>query len=217
MSREKSAEENQARYIEKMGQKLGELFYATSIELSRAHWRWEQYRILFGEGQRQIDLLNEAAPIFFGIVHDVLFEDTLLAIARLVERPKPSGKRVLTVKRFPPLLADPNLKEQVCTLIGKAKTSAQFAIDWRNRRLAHRDLDLSLSRSLEPLPPATREKVEESLSALRAVLDCIEIENCDGHVLYDISSVPGGAKSLVRVIKGGLLRQRDRRARWERG
>ena len=217
MNREKSAEEAQARYIDKMGQELGDLFHETSHELTWMHWRWMQYRTLFGEKPSRIDLLNEAAPLFFRIVQDVFFEDTLLAIARLVGPAKSSGKQNLAVERFPPLLADPNLKEQVCTLIEKAKTSAGFAVDWRNRRLAHLDLDLSLGRSLEALPPATREKVEESLSALREVLDCIEIAYCDGHTLYDRSSVLGGAEELLYVIRDGLTHDRDRRARWERG
>jgi hypothetical protein len=67
-----------------MGKDLGELFHATSSELTWIHWRWRQYRTLFGEKQSRIDLLNEAAPLFFRIVHNVFFEDTLLAIARLV-------------------------------------------------------------------------------------------------------------------------------------
>jgi hypothetical protein len=216
MSRSKSAEEVRTGYIEKMGQELGEFFHATSSELTWTHWRWKQYRILFGDKPSRIDLLKEAAPLFFRIVHDVFFKDTLLAIARLVERPKSSGKRVLTVKRFPPLLADPNLKEQVCTLIEKAKTSAGFAVDWRNRRLAHRDLDLILSESPEPLPPATREKVEESLSALRDVLNRIEVVYCKATTAYDFSSAPGDAEALLYVIRDGLLREKDRQARWAR-
>jgi hypothetical protein len=67
-----------------MGKDLGELFHATSSELTWIHWRWRQYRTLFGEKQSRIDLLNEAAPLFFRILHNVFFQDTLLVIARLV-------------------------------------------------------------------------------------------------------------------------------------
>ncbi|MEE9234823.1 MAG: hypothetical protein V3U28_05235, partial [Candidatus Acidoferrales bacterium] len=82
---------------------------------------------------------------------------------------------------------------------------------------AHRDLDLSLGRSLEPLPPATREKVEESLSALRDVLNHIEGAYCNATTAYDLSATPGDAEALLYVIQGGVLRERDRRARWDRG
>ncbi len=88
MSRSKSVEEVRAGYIEALGQELGELFHATSSELTWIHWRWKQHRTLFGEKPSRIDLLNEAAPLFFRIVYSVFFEDTLLAIARLVGPPK---------------------------------------------------------------------------------------------------------------------------------
>jgi hypothetical protein len=166
MTEERTPAEVQAGYVRAMGKELGELFYAMSTELTWIHWRWKQYRTLFGEKQSRIDLLNEAAPLFFHIVHKVLFEDTLLAIARLVGPPMSVGKPNLTVERFPPLLVDVKLRDEVCSLIHTAKTSAAFAVDWRNRRLAHRDLDLSLKRNQLALAPATREPVEVSLSAL---------------------------------------------------
>jgi hypothetical protein len=203
-------------YIAAMGQELGDLFHTTSSELTWMHWRWKQYRTLFGEKQSRIDLLNEAAPLFFRIVQDVFFEDTLLAIARLVGPPKSLNKPNLTVERFPPLLIDLNLRDEVCLLIQKAKACAAFAVDWRNRRLAHRDLDLILSRNQLALAPATRGQVELSLSALRDVLNCIEMACCNAATVYD-SPTYGDAEELLYVIRDGLLRDRDRRERLERG
>src|SRR5206468_1454309 len=102
--------------------------HVTSSELTWIHWRWKQYRILFDEKPSRIDLLNQAAPLFFRIVQDVFFEYTLLAIARLVGPIQSVGKPNLTVKRFPPLLAE-NLRDQMGKLIGEAETSAAFAVD----------------------------------------------------------------------------------------
>ncbi len=59
MSEERSAAEVRAGYIRAMGRELGELFHATSSELTWIHWRWKQYRTLFGEKQSRIDLLNK--------------------------------------------------------------------------------------------------------------------------------------------------------------
>lgn len=217
MNRERSAKEVRAGYIEAMGEELGGLFHATSSELTWAHWRWKQHRILFGESPSRIDLLNQAAPLFFHIVHNVFFEDTLLAIARLVGPVKSVGKPNLTIQRFPALLSDPNLRHAVCDLVERAKTSASFAVDWRNRRIAHRDLDLLLKQSPQPLQTATREKVEESLSALRDVLNRIETGFCNATSAYDCSPTPGDAVALLYVIRDGLLREEERRARWKRG
>ncbi len=216
MNEERTPAEVQTGYVQAMGKELGDLFYATSSELTWIHWRWKQYRTLFGEKQSRIDLLNEAAPLFFRIVHNVLFEDTLLAIARLVGPPRSRNKTNLTVERFPPLLAEVNLRHEVSSLIQKAKTSAEFAVDWRNRRLAHRDLDLSLKRNQLALAPATRAQVEESLSALRAVLNRIETKVCNAATVYD-SPTHGDAETLLYVIRDGLRWDRDRCERLKRG
>ena len=205
-----------AAYVEKMGQELGTLFNTISGELSWLHWRWKQYRILFGEKPSRLDLLNESAPFFFRVIQDVLFEDTLLGIARLVGSPKSAGNSTLTIQRLPPLVGDPNLRDEVSVLIQNATTSAAFAVEWRHRRIAHRDLALALGTSTQVLEIATREKVEGALSALREVLNHIEGVYCNAHTAY-YSPALGDAKSLLYVIRDGLLRERDRQAQWNNG
>jgi AbiU2 len=192
------------------------LFHATSSELVWMHWRWKQHRTLFGDKQSRIELLNGAAPFFFRMVHDVFFEDTLLAIARLVGPRESVDKPNLTIRRFPLLLGDLKLRDEVCGLVETAKKSAAFAIEWRNRRLAHRDLDLILKRNSQTLAPATRDQVEGSLLALRDVMNRIEVEYCNAATRY-ASPAPGDAEALLYVIRDGLLRDRERRERVKRG
>lgn len=213
---QQTAEEVRSAYIEKMGQELGELFHAASEELTEVHWRWNQYRILFGEKPSRIDLLNEAAPFFFRIIHDVLFEDTMLAIARLVGPIKSAGKPNLSIERFLPLLSDPKLQHEVRTLIEQARDAAAFTHDYRNRRIAHRDLDLTLGKSALMLPVVTRQNIEKCLSILRDILDHMEGFYCKAHTAYTYSASGWGAESLLYVIRDGLLRRKERRACWHR-
>lgn len=217
MPTSKSPEEVRLGYIEKMGQDLGDLFHALSGELTWIHLRWKQYRILYGETSRRIELLNEASALFFRIIHDVFFEDTLLAIARLAGPAKSVGKLNLSIGALPPLLTDATLQSEAETLIENAKARAEFAIDWRNRRLAHRDLAIVLKQNSIALPAATREKVEESLAALRDALNHIEFFYCKSHTQYDSIPTIGDAKSLLYVIRDGLLRKRGAAARRKRG
>lgn len=217
MGREMSGEEVRERYIEKMGRDLGELFHATSSELIWIHWTWNQYTILFGDEQVRIDRLNEVAPFFFRIIQDVLFGDTLLAIARFVGPPESVNKPNLTIQRFRALLTDQESKDQLRALVDEAKITTAFAVDWRNRHLAHRDLDLTLGRSTEQLAPASREMVKQALSSLRDVVNWVEIKYCDSNTLYDFSSEPGDAQSLLYVIQQGQLHVQERHERWQRG
>jgi hypothetical protein len=202
-------------YVKEMGSELGPIFHAISNELTWVHWRWNQYRILFGEKPSHIELLNESAPFFFRVIQDALFEETLLGISRLIGPPQSVGKPNLTIRRLTPL-CEPKIRDQIETLVGVAKDAGEFANDWRNRHIAHRDLDLALGRPAKMLETATREKVEASLSALRDVLNTIEHEYCKGTITLYYSPTPSDARSLLHVLRDGLLREKDRQECWNR-
>ena len=204
-----------ADYLKKMGSELGPIFHALSSELSLVHWRWSQYRILFGETPSRIELLNDCAPFFFRIVQDALFEETLLGIAWLIGPPISGYRPTMTIQRLPPLCS-PKIQDEVRKLVGEAIQAGKFATDWRHRRIAHRDLDLALGRPAKILEVATREKVEAALTALRDVLNSIEHEYCEAVTAY-FSPTPWGAESLLHILRDGLLREKDRHARWNRG
>jgi len=206
--------------IATMGLELGKLYHAISHDVTWLHWRWGEYRVLFAEKPSRVDLMNESAPFIFQVVHDALFEQTLLGIARLVGPPKSAGNHVLSIERFIALIADNSLRAEVTTLVEDARTAADFAMQWRHRRIAHRDLALALEEtapgasSVNPLPVATRDNVQAALSALRAVVGKIELAYCKSSTHY--ASSPWGAKTLLRLIRGGLLREKEKHACWNR-
>ncbi|MBZ5642529.1 MAG: hypothetical protein LAO19_07210 [Acidobacteriia bacterium] len=215
MSTSRSAKETLAHYIDAMGQELGQVFHATSNELTWIHWRWSQFCTLFGQDESLMHVLNEAAPFFFRIIHDVLFEDTMLAIARITGPPATFSKANLAITKFPELIVRSDLKARISELVIAAQGSATFARDWRNRHLAHRDLDLAvLNPKVQPLATVTRNHVDNALSALRDVLNFVEESYCKEHTAYSHCSVPGDARELLYIINSGLSHERDRRARW---
>ena len=88
-----------------------------------------------------------------------------------------------------------------------AKQNGAFAVEWRNRYLAHRDLDTALGKAIQPLPIADLENVELALSALRAVLQRLEQAYFNATTAYEWLLASGDAESLLHVIRDGLLRQ----------
>jgi AbiU2 len=217
MSESKNADEVRQSYINAMGTDLGELFHVVAGSLTWMHWRWKQYRTLFADNPERIAALNQAAPFFFRVVQDLLFEDVLLAIARLVGPPKSAGRPNVCVERLLGLVPQGPLHGEVATLVAKAKQEGAFAVEWRNRHLAHRDLDTALGKAVQPLPEANRTKVEAALAALRAVLNRLQREYCNATTAYDWAITTGDAESLLYVIRDGLLRQADRETRWHQG
>jgi hypothetical protein len=210
-----TADQTRDEYVAAMGKELGALFYALRIELCWTHARWHQHRILFGTKPDRVTLLNRAAPGFFNIVQDLTFDDTVLSIARLVSSSTSAGRRQLTVRALPPLLTEP-LRTEVSDLVAAAVKAASFAKDRRNRRIAHRDLELLLNPSAQPLEAASRRAVEEALAALRAVLDRVNAVTRQTTTSYELH-LPGDAEGLLYVLREGLSARAQRRDRRRRG
>lgn len=169
MSAHRTAEEVQQHHIEVMGEGLGPLYHALWNELAWLYSKWDEYLELFGTKPSRIELINKVAGHFFRIVQDSLWEDSLLHIARLTDPPKSAGKENLTIRKLPDLIEEERFKKHLSALIDIAVEKADFCRDWRNRRIAHKDLGLAMKTGAEPLKMASRAKVKEVLSLLLPV------------------------------------------------
>ncbi len=213
----RTPDEARAEHIHIMGEELGSLYDALWQEVAWLYGKWSEYVALFGTRESRVDLLNQAAPSFFRIVQDSLWEDVLLHIARLTDPPKSAGKSNLTVRRLTSAINHPETKAAVTELIAKALLDSAFCRDWRNRRLAHRDLHFALARTAEPLQPASREKVDEVLRAVAGVLNAVANHYLDSTTFFDIDCESDGAFSLLHVLDAGLNAERARRERIKSG
>ncbi|NIM15018.1 MAG: hypothetical protein GTO45_23880 [Candidatus Aminicenantes bacterium] len=153
---ERTPEETQQYYIERMGEELGAFFFELRNDVIFLFQKWIEYHYLFVEKESRLDYLNKAAPNFFWIVEKTLFYDIILHIARLIEesgRPRGKGKPNLTLRYLPNLIDDKEteLKPDVKKLISNAQKKAAFSNDWRNRRIAHKDLQLTMNDAVQPL------------------------------------------------------------------
>lgn len=105
MAEEHGPDEVKQRYVTSMGKELGQLFHLLWNECVWLHWKWSEYATLYGSKSERVDLLNQAAPAFFKIVQDAMWEDILLHICRLTDPPKSRrGKHTLTLRRLPDLV-----------------------------------------------------------------------------------------------------------------
>jgi hypothetical protein len=214
---ERTAVQAKADHIAKMGEELGTIYSALWQEVAWINRKWAQYVELFGTSPERIELLNRAAPSMIRTVQDTLWEDVLLHLARLTDPPKSMGKANLSVRHLAALLATSPINTQAESLAASALTACEFARDWRNRRLAHRDLDLALGQSVQPLAPASRAAVKVSLVALEELLNAVSLHYLDSTTLFNRG--PGGedAVSLLYLLRDGLQYRDDRLARIKRG
>lgn len=212
MPRSLSPEQVNEQHVTAMGPALGPVYHALWNQVVWLHMKWHEFRELYGTKAERIGLLNSAAGLFFRVVQDVLWEETLLDIARLTDPPKSRGKANLTLQQLPPLIVDPSSRGRIVSLVDDAVVKAAFARDWRNRRIAHRDLALALKQGAKPLAGASRQQVDETLSAVDAVLNALSEQYLNSSLVFDHPFSEGsGAVALLYVLRDGLEVEEKRR------
>jgi hypothetical protein len=217
MSGYRTADAAKLDYIKFMGEPLGKLFYALWQEVAWLYSKWAEYVELFGTKPSRINLLNEAAPLFFRIVQDSLWEDTILHIARLTDPHKSVGKENLTIQAIPYLVSDRDIAQTIFNLIEVAIRTSEFCRDWRNRRIAHRDLKLAIEEGITPLKPASHEKVKQALNSIAEVLNAVSEYYTGSTTVFDIGGYSRGAMSLLYVLHEGVTAREERLERIKRG
>ena len=213
MGTTKTADEARRHYIEHMGVPLGSLYSELWQEVAWLYVKWNEYVALYGRKDSRIELLNNAAPLFFRVVQDTFLEDTILHIARLTDPPRSAGEPNLTIRRLPTLFVDTKVANRISTLIEKADSATSFCRDWRNRHLAHRDLALALDSGAEPLAPASRKAIRNALDSVGEVLDTVSVHFLKTSIKFDMESNIGGAEVLLRVLDDGIRAAVERRRR----
>ena len=198
-SAHKETDEILQDHIKHMGEKLGRYFNALWNEVAYLYTKWSEYDELFGKPSR-VDLLNDAAPTFFYIVQDCLRMDILLHVARLTDRCDTFGNKNLSVRGFPDLISSGTLKKEIERLIDSAIQKADFCKDWRDRRLAHKDLKLSISDEAKPLKPVSRKKVKDVLEAISSIMNAIAGHYMDTTIIFDGLTRLKGAEALLYII-----------------
>jgi hypothetical protein len=222
MPQRTEADQVRQEHISKLGPELGPLYHALWESQAALQVDWQEYKEMFGTDPQRIDLMNQAAGLFFRIVQDTLWEAILLHLTRLTDRARSAGKTNLTLMALPEAISDGALRAQVSALADDAKRGTAFARDWRNRHISHRDLELAL-RSGQPIPPAqplepvSRRQVSEAVSAIHAVLNHIS-ERLLHSSLADRVITPGtGSIALLAVIRAGIEARQAARERLRKG
>ena len=207
-----SQEVNKA-YLSAFGPELGPLYYALENEVVWLHAKWLEYRKLFAKSQKRIDLLNEASGFFFRVVQDVLWDDVLLHIARLTDPAKQGRFENLTVARLDLAFQNSSVGSELSKVVEVVKERAQFAREWRNRRIAHRDLSLALDLKARPLPGASRQHVEDVLASIREAMNLLRRHFLDSDMGFEHFLVHDDADLLVHHLSLALRTEAQRRAR----
>ena len=198
MSESLTPEQVRNRSVAAMPAPLGEIHHWLHDELAWLYIKWTDFRRLYAMGDERVALLNKAAPAFFAQLQRMMWEDVLLHICRLTDPAKSMGHEHLTILRIPDAISDPVLRNAVQLLVNDAKQKSQFARDWRNRHLAHKELPSPLGQETVKLSLGSRQNVEDALAAVATTMNHIERHYLNQTVLYTHSvEALGGVESLI--------------------
>ncbi len=116
-------------------------------------------------------VLNGIAGPLTVLVQDVLWENLLLRVARLTDPVQSAGYHNLTFQQIPAFFTDqPEKHRELGDHVRAAVHAAEFARDWRNRRIGHRDLEHALDGQAKPLGKASLQRVDTALAAIHRIL-----------------------------------------------
>jgi hypothetical protein len=212
-----SSDEVKQKEISILGKELGEIYHALCNECFWVNLKWRKYVDLFGTSEKRLDILSKSAPNFFWVVQGSLWDDTLLHICRLTDKPKSRGRDNLTIKAIPPLINAEAFRQEVDNLIKHADEKVGFARDWRNRLIAHKDLLLKLERNPEPLQPASRLRVREAIEAICGVVNAVSLHYLDASIYFQPVEPPGGVHELLIHLNRSVIFEEKKHERIKNG
>jgi len=205
MPADRSEAEVRAQQVVDMGEDLGRVYNALYHDLSWLHMRWRMFRQVFATSPERADVLNATAPAFFASLETILVQDVVLELARMTDPPRSAGRDNLSLRKLPGLIEDLDLKAQVESTLATVVERCEPMRDWRNRRLAHRDLELATKTASEELAGVSRATIEAALESCRTLLNLLELHYRDGTVAYEQGVIGSGdGDSLAFYLEAGL-------------
>jgi hypothetical protein len=183
------------------------IYEELSKEVAWLNLKWDCYIALFESKESRIDLMNEAAPEFFGMIQELLLESILLNIARLCD---PASTRVkgeiienLTLDNLIKSLNDVSFCSTINILYDEAKKSESFARKRRNKIIAHRGKNEALGQGKQ-LEQITKNKIIKAINDIVALINCIGTRYFGSE--YDYSEDNGNcALSILYCIRDGIM------------
>ena len=217
MGTNQSAEEILKERITIMRDEMGTLYHSINNQFLWILSKWIEYKELFAAKESRIELLNNTAPSFFGMVQGILWENLLLGICKLTDPQKSAGKRNASINSLNSYAVNEPFKSSVLAKTKSLIEKSEFARDWRNRYISHEDFDLAVDQNAKPLSEATRENVERFIGQFQEYINLYENFYFNSTTAFGAFSSRKSAKSLLYILDEGFEAKEERMKRLRSG
>jgi hypothetical protein len=217
MGSSKSSEEIKQEIIAILGKEVGSLYDSIYTGFLEVSFKWVEYKELFGTKESRLKILNDAAPFFFYIVQQILWENILLGICRLTDPPKTAGKKNASINALSEFISNAEFGKSVSLKVDAIMDATEFCRDWRNRFISHSDYDLATDELAKPLENASRAKVEVVLTLFGEYLNLYQNHYFNVTTVFSMIESRRSALSLLAVLDEGLESKKNRLERIRSG
>jgi hypothetical protein len=111
------------------------------------------------------------------------------------------------------LVSDDTLRVTLERANAELEGASRFATPWRNRHIAHRDLDLALGKEAAPLPPAEVSHIDDALDKMAAMLNAVNRHFFRSETGYRLAAPVQDAEDLMYYLRAGVRREELRTQR----
>jgi len=184
-----------------MPQALDEKLKAIDIEVRNLYFKLKFFNQLFTDPKRVEILKVTAASLFQSIEESMLF-DILLSIARLTDPPRSVGRENLSFKNLLQEMPNGPLRMEINVLLSNIKQKTKDLETWRNKKLAHNDLQKALGGFF--LPPIQKKDLADILEMIPKAMNLIYRHFSDTEVRYDMCITSQDGDSLLFYLEYGL-------------
>jgi len=183
---------------------LGALYGTLEREVQWLHAKWKIFYQLFVVSEERVKFLGNKAPGFFGIIQEVLRDDIFMALSRLTDPPRTGNKENLSLERFVEQLKESEESDfyrGVSKQLNRIQSHCKPFRDWRNRKIAHRDLPTALEYHPDPLPGINREMIEDALRMIAGLLNRVLKHFEDAETAYEPVFLRGDGNTIVHYLR----------------
>ena len=188
-------------YEEKMGKEFANIFGYLNDHWAYARARYQEYCVLYLE-QDSVKLLNFIGPLLFKDIKRLFWHDMMLSICRLTD-PSTTGRFAnLSIQRLPVYFKDDLVfSKTLCTDVKNAVSAVETVRDWRDKRISHSDLFLTIQDENKSvtLNDVNIGMIEDALDKIHCVLNDISMHLFNAHFFNSVSYFDGSTVFLSRV------------------
>lgn len=175
---------------------------ALEHEYAQLRQIWQEFNELFAKDGTRINLMNDVAPAFFSMMQNLMIEAMVIRMSRITDGKGFGNTENLTMQRIPAALPEEKHadKQELEALIDTAKKHANKVRVWRNKRVAHLDLNHFMSEDRTKFTIGFTE-VRESIEAIHAALNRTSIIVWDRELGSEVLLSGGTAASLIAALQ----------------